>query len=466
MGAMHETRNLHGYEHTNSQTPNLFGRHHIIKGFGILLVCLAFNLLPQTTGAQKIPPLLSLKTSIEIALERNFSIRVALEEIEVARQQRKEAVTGFLPQLSAEYEYRRVSENATTVEGVTIPFADRNQYKFTGTLEQPLFTGFSTLTSYQLAKLGLDVAEIQLAQARLDLILQVKEAYFGILRAERLRKVAEDSVRQLREGVRVSAGFYQEGMRAKVDVLDAETRLARAEEQLIRATNDLNVAIARFNTLLRLPTQTQVKVEDILTVKHYERSYESSREIALKNRPELLEAERNVTISNKEVTLVKSEYYPDIALSLNYKRRGDDLTVDGSEFVDRETWDLVATATWTFFEWGKTRYAANQQRARSRQAIDVLEELKNKVSLQVRTAYLTLEAADKAIVAAKKGIISAEENFRMSAERYKEEVATATEVLDAQTRLTEARANYTNALAAFNVARARLIRAMGLEEEL
>jgi outer membrane protein TolC len=56
-------------------------------------------------------------------------------------------------------------------------------------------------------------------------------------------------------------------------------------------------------------------------------------------------------------------------------------------------------------------------------------------------------------------------HFRISGERYEEQVATATEVLDAQTRLTRARVNYTTALVAFNLTRARLVRAMGLEEE-
>ncbi len=66
---------------------------------------------------------------------------------------------------------------------------------------------------------------------------------------------------------------------------------------------------------------------------------------------------------------------------------------------------------------------------------------------------------------AKKSVESAEENFRISQERYREQVATATEVLDAQTRLTEARTNYTNSLVVFNLEQARLLRAMGLEEE-
>jgi outer membrane protein TolC len=208
-----------------------------------------------------------------------------------------------------------------------------------------------------------------------------------------------------------------------------------------------------------------VAVEDILFTESYKRSYESSASIALQNRPELLAASNQLASAQKEVTLAKSDYYPTITWSLNYYRRGDTPTVDGSEFTDREFWETGARATWTFFEWGKTRYAASERRVRVRQAEQTLEKVKDEVRLEVKTAYLTLQSADKAVKVAEKSIESAEENFRISGERYKEQVATATEVLDAQTRLTRARVNYTTALVAFNLARARLIRAMGLEAE-
>ncbi len=439
--------------------------HGAIKWLGTLVICITLSLLPQQTPAQEKEPVLTLEESIQLALERNLEVQVAKEEIRFAREGKNRATTGFLPRLSAGYEYRRLSEASTTVGGITSENADQDQYRFTGTVAQPLFTGFEILSNYQLAKLGLDVAKIQLQRTRLDLILAVKKSYFEILRAEKISQVAEQSVRQLQEGVRVAQNFVQVGMRPKVDVLDAETRLGEAELQLIVANNDTGVAKARFNTVLRQPIDTSVVVVDILTTESYERSYESSQQIALQHRPELLEANKNVAIAEKEVTLVQSDYYPDITLSANYYRRGDDPTVDGSDFVDRENWDIVAGATWTFFEWGKTRYATNQQRARLRQAKESLEQIKDGILLEVKTAFLSVQAAERGIRVAAKSVESAEENFRISQERYKEQVATATEILDAQTRLTQARTNYTNALVIFNLARAALVRAMGLEYE-
>ena len=248
-------------------------------------------------------------------------------------------------------------------------------------------------------------------------------------------------------------------------MLDAEVRLAEAERELIIATNDLQVAVAQFNTVLRWPLDKPVAVEDILSTESYGKTYESSEATALRNRPELLAAKNNVASAQKEVTLAKSDYYPTLTWSLNYFRRGDTPAVNGSPFVDREFWEAGATATWTFFEWGKTRYAASERRVRVRQTEQILEKVKDDIRLEVKTAFLNLQSADKAVRVAAKSIESAEENFRISGERYEEQVATATEVLDAQTRLTRARVNYTTALVAFNLARARLVRAMGLEKE-
>ena len=436
----------------------------VVLFFLVAAVVMLTGVAPEAEGA---PSLLSLKQSIEMALEHNLDIQVARDEIQAARERQKEARTGFLPSISGRYSYRRLSEVPYVVfDGSQVDVGDQDQYRLTGTIEQPLFTGFATLSNYQLSKLGLDVAKLQLARTRFDLILQVKEAYFGILSAGKIHEVAEQAVQQLQAQLDVAENFYRVGMSPKVEVLEAEVRLAEAEQQLIRAANDLRLAKARFNTILRRPVDQEVAVVDILSGQPYEKPYEFCLETSLQKRPELMEAGKNVARAEKEITLAKSAYYPNVSLSGNYYRAGDDPAVDGSDFVDRENWDVMAEVTVTFFEWGKTRYATNRKRSRLRQARQALEQIEDAVRLEVKTTYLNLQAAERNIWVAKKSVESAEENFRISKERYRQQVATATEVLDAQTRLTQARTNYTNALVGSNVARARLIRAMGVEEML
>jgi outer membrane protein TolC len=107
-------------------------------------------MLPAVSpGAHETPSLLTLNQSIELALERNLDMQVARGEIQAARERQKETRTGFLPSLSGVYSYRRLSEDPYIVfSGRQIDVGDRDQYRLTGTIEQPLFTGFATLSNY------------------------------------------------------------------------------------------------------------------------------------------------------------------------------------------------------------------------------------------------------------------------------------------------------------------------------
>jgi len=96
-----------------------------------------------------------------------------------------------------------------------------------------------------------------------------------------------------------------------------------------------------------------------------------------------------------------------------------------------------------------------------KELIQAKMSLEDSIRLEVKTALLDLETAEKNIPTTKKVITQGEENLRVNNDRYKAQVTTITEVLDAQTLLTQARVNYYKALYSHNLARARLRRAIG-----
>jgi outer membrane protein TolC len=313
-----------------------------------------------------------------------------------------------------------------------------------------------------LARFGVDLSKVFLELAKQDLILQVKETYFNILKAQKIREVAVQSVEQLESGVKVSKAFYDVGIIPKNSLLQTQVELAQAQQDLTSAGIQLDIAKATFNTLLRRDVRAEVEVEDILEYRPMEVPFEEALETARKNRAELREVELNVKSAEKEVQLARSEYFPAVGLSFNYERFGDNLSVSGSKFVDEDGWTFMATARWPFWEWGKKRQLVREKKTRLVQAQDVVVQVEDSISLEVKGTYLRLREAKDKIGVAEVAVQQAEENFRINAERFKEQVATTTEVLDAQTLLTQSRSNYFNALSDYLIARARLDRAMGV----
>ena len=211
--------------------------HSFVVVFFVAAVVMLTAVGLEAETGEKVP-LLTVVESIQIALERNLDMQVAQEEVQAALHRQKEATTSFLPSLRAEYSYRYLSEVPYAVfEGREIDFADQDQYRFTGTIEQPLFTGFATVSNYQLAKLGLNVAEIQLARARLDLILQVREAYFGILSADKIHEVAGQSV---------ESGQVRRDQR-RLDLLARALEGVALEDTAAGATRALGTALAALD---------------------------------------------------------------------------------------------------------------------------------------------------------------------------------------------------------------------------
>ena len=431
----------------------------------IMVICLLLSVMggPALGGEEE--RVLSLKEAVEMALERSAVIHSAREGMKGADYLRKATMADFFPTLRTEYDYTRLDEDPfIRLEPLRTKrtVGTQDNYSWTTVVDQPLFRGGALYWSYRLAKLGVDLTKVSLELVKQDLILQVKAAYFTILKAEKIRQVAVQAVQQLESQLKVSRAFYEVGIIPKNDLLQTQVQMAQARQNLTSAEVELAIGIASFNTLLRRDVGMEVKVEDILEYRPMEVPFEESLEKARKNRPELKETELTVKKAEKEVQLARSEYFPTVSLIFNYERVGDDPGVSGSEFEDKDSWNIMASAGWTFWQWGKKRQLVREKETRLIQAKDARVQVEDSISLEVKGAYLRLREARDKIGVAEVAIEQAEENFRMNQERFKEQVATSTDVLDAQTLLTQARTNYFNALSDYRIAWARLDRAMGI----
>ena len=439
--------------------------------FGILFFLLS--------GSSKIvaSEILALDESIKIALARSLSVQSADEEIMAKEFEELSSKADFYPKLSTSYTYTRL-DNSTVNDAkyTAYPYnpvtnshfaqsvspLDTNRYQFNITATQPLFTGWRLTIVRDLAALGVDTAKIQKETVIQDLILNVKEGYFSILKAEKLAKVAEQSVELLEAQLKVSQAFYDEGIIAKNDLLQTEVQMAQVRQDLIRATNGVELAKSLFNKLLRRELNQDLEIKDILDYYPIRLLLDQCMEKAEQNRPEIKEVSLNVMAAEKTIDLSKSSYYPSVKLIGNYQRVTDDILLDSYPGEDPDSWTIALQGEWTFWEWKKKRHDVAAARAKLAKANYILKEIKDNIQLEVKEAYLSLREAEKNILVAKKAVVQAEENFRMNEERYKQQVATSTDVLDALTLLTQARTNYFNALSEHNTAWARLERAMGV----
>lgn len=434
-----------------------------IWGLGVVFIFWAGWLMAETPAKT-----LSLEKSIQIAFKESPALKSAEEGIRAAEYKKKQAQTGFFPKLSSQYRYTYLDKAPITSvqfgesgQILTAAVGTQNNYQFSLVLDQPLFTGFALTRAYELADLGVDISRIKYEQERLTLAYKIKEAYFNILITQKRKGVAEQSWVQITDHVRVAQQFYQVGIIPLNDLLKSEVELAGAKQNLVRAENGVLLTQAGLNNLLRFSLEQMNDLEDILIYRPFSNSLEECQEEAQKKRPEIKEVETQMAMADKQIALAKSDYYPQAFFQGTYKMQGDNPAVSGSPYTEPTNWDVTAGLRWNFWEWGRTHYLVQERTKQWNQVKEALTQIKDLVRLEVKEAHIGLQESEKNIAVAEKAIQQAEENYRISELRYKEQVATSLEVLDAQTLLTQAKNNFYQALYAYNLAQARLTRAMG-----
>jgi outer membrane protein len=413
---------------------------------------------------------LTLEESISIALKNSLVVSIAREGTRGAEAKKREAVTGFLPKFSTSYNYTHLNEQPNFVfPGIpplipagNISMGTIDNHTWTIEARQPLFAGGGIVANYQANKLGQEAAVVEESAKSQDVVLDVKVAYFNILRVQRLRDTSAQAVEMLTAHRDFAQNFFRVGLIPKNDLLQAEVELANGRQSLIRAQNAVELAKSRLNTILKRDLSVPVDVVDILDYKPFKQTFAECLETARKQRPELKISALRAEQAGKLVRVAQSEFFPTVSVAGNYARYGSTPALSGTDYKERESWQVMAVASWNFWEWGKTKFRVDAGKAAENQALDQTRELNDQVALEIKNAYLLQQEAESQIAVSQKVIEQAEENFRISEARYQERVARSTEVLDAQTLLTRARSEYCNALADYNISYARLQRAMGV----
>jgi outer membrane protein TolC len=365
-----------------------------------IFIFIHFLVSPLSYAVEEPAETFTLKHAVETALKANIALKISKKEANAALAAQKKQKTNFFPTFNATYQYEYIDEEATMG---TIVTASQEEYTLISKVTQPIFTGFSLLNQYKIAKLGFDAAKINEKLKRLEIIFEAKKMFFSLLKAQKLLKISQDTVTQITAQKEVAKNFYEVGMTPLNDLLQAKVELANSKQELITAQNKLEIAKSNFNVLLRRPINESVKLEDVLSYTTFEHDIDYCFKMAKKNRLELKIADLEIEIAEKEVKLAQKDYYPSINLEGSYFKRGTEWDVDGGDYIyDPEGWSITAVASWDFWEWGRSIYEVKEKQSRLSQTQYQKTEILDNIRIEVKQAYLNTLESEKNITTVKK----------------------------------------------------------------
>ncbi len=411
----------------------------------------------ETTHTPNAP--LTLDEAIRIALENNPALKISERSLHKAANSVREARSAGNFQLLSTATYTRLDRVAKAQFGPqTIRLGNLENRTVRISLNLPIDISGIISNTVRSANVGVSIAELELRRTRNDLILQVIEAYQGVARAEEFVRVAEEALRNAEERLRLIRAQVDAGVASQFDLLRAETQVAQNRQALLNARNNVQLAQARLNSVLGRDLNTPVQVTlPTEQLPEMEGTLESLTAQAYAQRPEISAAEQSIRLAVLNIQNARRGSLPTLMLSGQW-----DFNLNTTTFNPRrETFTAVAVLSVPIWDGGITQARVAQARNDLEIAQLRLQQTKELVALEVRSAYLSLLDARARLEVARKGLEQATEALRLARVRFEAGVSPQLEISDAEVAFTQARTNLVNAQYDYLSAFATLLRAVG-----
>jgi len=434
-----------------------------------IVICLIVNIKPVRAKdlISSKPLVVDLPQAISMALKNNPNMKASNAAISASVQKEKASWAARLAKVNVEYSYTRLKEapymkfSIPPSPPMPFPAGKDRDIKWDVSIIQPLFTGFALVTKQKLAQLGVNIAELKQEQTRLDLIRAVSICYYNILLEKSNVDVAKETVDQLEAHLKDAQNFYKQGLIEYNDLLKSQVAVAAAKQSLVKARSDLESARAMLNVLLNRDITLPIRVKNIDVRLTPIAPLNNFLSIALERRPILKELNLKLRQAELGVKLAKSQFWPQVALIARYQQEGDNLLASRNDYTNSYNSMIIVSAKWNIFSWGQTYHQVKAAQDNVFILRQTIFDVRNKIKLQVKKAWLSVRVALENIDTAKSALKQARENYRITNLQYKHQLATSTDVLDARKYLTQAETNYHQALYGYEIALCNLKRAIG-----
>ena len=450
----------------------------ISKRFLPAMLLIAAALVHQVNAQdnEKTGRILTLDQAIAIALKNNREAKIARLEIEKADDKLQAYRTRRLPsfKISSLVSQPLNSFDTTFERGVfgvypgNVPVPLQDSVIKSSTNTTLLLSGQVTQPITQLRRIGLqikqqkldvEISETKLHATEQSLVNDVKRAYYGILQTEGAVQAAEESVKLYHELDRVTGEYVVQQVALKTDLMDVQTKVAKAEYEVLTLNNSLSAQKEQLNHLLGRNITTEFSVTEGLEIAQAamrETNLVEARKRALEQRPELREARLRLQQANLDRRAKKSELIPDVSLTVNTVT-----TANYSNFVPRNVNGVGIQVEWEVFDWGRKKHELAEKKRVIEQADNTVLETESLVLLDVNSRFRTMQESCQLIRIAQLAQTTARANVQIAAYKYRLEAVLLKDVLTAQTSLANANYEYQKALLTFWTAKADFEKALG-----
>lgn len=385
---------------------------------------------------------ITLGAVLEIVRKENPEIKAARKEWEAAKAKVLSEKTWPDPQVGVEYwGFRKSSLNVS--ESPERWYDISQEIPFPGKL---YWRG-------KAAKHGARREEGLYQATEREVLAQVKEAYYGLMVAERATEIFKENLEIIRRFAKVAESKYASGKATQSDALRAQVELSKMLNMRLTVDQERETAQARLNSLLDRHPEEPLRTADEPSLAPLKYSFQELEQLAMENRPEVHAASHHVDHMKAELAAMRADYLPDTMVQYTLRK------VEGQE-TDAIAMFKADVPLW-FWRQGSLVNAAKREKEH---ADAMLRSAKTMTRYEVKEFLVQVQTSQRLVELYKTTVLpQAEQSLKVTEAGYRSDRIGFLDLLDSQRALVEFQLEYYQYLGRYGSSLAQLERVVGVD---
>ena len=399
----------------------------------------------QSSIAQEI---LTLEQAVQIALEKNYNIRLVSNDVEVSKTNVSRGVSAMLPAVTGNFTNNSTIQNSeqTLSSGQTQSRdgAKNSSTNYGASLNWLIFDGFGMFARFDQLKELQKLDESNLRLTVLNTVRDVINTYYNLVQQQKQIQATDTAVNISRFRVQTARNRFEIGRASRLEVLAASVDFNTDTTTLLRQKDTFRSTQVLLNELLGRDVNTPFTVRDSIS---FDTGLQLNvlAESAAKQNPGLQAAIISQRVAELNLKQVKADRYPSISVNTgyNFTKSSSDLGFARNSKGNGFNYGLSASVNiFNGFLQKKNERVANieiesAKLDRERIALNLNSQLTSLYNSYVTNlALVELEESNQKI---------AKQNLDITLEKFRLGSIAPVEFREAQRNFVEATVRYTNA---------------------
>lgn len=421
-----------------------------------------------TYAQENLPVLnLTLDKAIELALSDNPTMKVAEQEIALKEISKKEAWQNLLPSVSIDgsisYDIK-VAEIKTSMGSFKMGMDDSNTWNGALTVSLPLYAP-AVYRSITMGKKDIELAVEKSRGSKMELINQVKKAYYQLMLAQDSYDVLMESYKLTERNYNVVKAKYEQGRVSEYDKISAEVQHRSVWPNVVSSKNAVNLAKLQLKVLMGVTADVNITTSDKLSNYETQMAIDatSASQISLDGNSTLKQIDLNGELLHQQRKMLYTNFQPTLALVGSY------------QYLSR------SNTNWEFYNynWGNASSLAlslsiplykasnftklKSNKIQQQQLAENRLNTERQLRMQAQSQLDNMVASAEQLETNKKSVELAKKEVNISEKRYEVGKGTILELNSSQVSLTNVQLTYHNSIFNYLVAKSEFETIIGKE---